>query len=689
MSITHPYPGQALTTIEKVQAVLVHDLDGRITDVNQRYLDICGYRREELVGQPLMMLNEDQDTDRIAPVDFMSALCRGAAQKTEAVHVAKNGDNYWVYETHVPVMSSDGQLEQVIIFALDQTKMNLRAKEHLALQDAVSRSQAVIEMKPNGEIISANENFLKTFGYTAAEIKGRHHSIFCEPAYANSMEYRQFWTDLENGYFHAGEFHRLAKGGRDVWIVASYNPVIDKCGNVLRVVKYAADVTVRKRALLEKAESRQQAVSRSQAVIEFKATGEIISANENFLTALDYTLPEIVGRHHSMFCDPAYTQTSEYRQFWQELEGGRYQTGEYRRVAKGGREVWIVASYNPVLDDQGNVSSVIKYATDVTPRKHAVNELIVGLDKLAHGDLTPRISEGISAEFGSVRESFNLTLESFTEMVEDIRKQAELMNTEAGEIARGAGDLARRGESQAASLEETASAVEQISGNIAMTSESANDADSAARDAQAVVLRGAEVVSQAIAAIERIDEHTKQMGEFTRVIEGFAFQTNLLSINAAVEAARAGEVGRGFAVVANEVRNLAQQSAKASQSIADLISKSETEVKAGVKLVRDAGSSLDQIREAVSGMVENIAGIAHATTEQATGVREVSQALSQLDSVNQANLSMSEQYAAAAASLSSQVEELGAMMDRFNTGEEIPAASRPSGNRLGSSRKVA
>ncbi len=688
MSINHPYPGQALTTMEKVQAVLVYDLDGRIVDVNQRYLDICGYHREELVGQPLILLNENKDNERLAPADFMSALCRGAAQKTEAEHIAKNGSSYWIFETHVPVMNADGQLEQVIIFALDQTKQHLRAKEHEALQKAVSRSQAVIEFKPNGEIISANENFLKTFGYTAGEIKGRHHSLFCDSTYANSMEYRQFWTDLENGYFQAGEFSRIAKGGRNVWIVGSYNPVVDECGNVLRIVKYAADVTARKRALLEKAESRQAAVSRSQAVIEFKPTGEILSANENFLTALGYTLPEIVGRHHSMFCDPAFVQSSDYRQFWVELEGGRYQTGEFRRIAKGGREVWIVASYNPVLDEEGNVTSVIKYATDVTPRKRAVTELIIGLDKLAQGDLTPRISESISAEFLSVRESFNETLESFTAMVEDIRKQAEMMNTEAGAIAQGAGDLARRGESQAASLEQTASAVEEISGNIAMTSESANEANTAAREAQEVVLRGAEVVAQAIAAIERIDEHTKQMGEFTRVIEGFAFQTNLLSINAAVEAARAGEVGRGFAVVANEVRNLAQQSAKASQSIADLISKSETEVKAGVKLVRDAGSSLNQIREAVSGMVENIAGIAHATTEQATGVREVSQALSQLDSVNQANLSMSEEYAGAAASLSSQVEDLGAMMDRFNTGAEA-AAPLARGAAKPGARKVA
>ena len=268
---------------------------------------------------------------------------------------------------------------------------------------------------------------------------------------------------------------------------------------------------------------------------------------------------------------------------------------------------------------------------------------------------------------------FNETTTELEDMISEVRNRAGVMNDEAVQIARGAGDLARRGETQAASLEQTAAAVEEISGNITMTSQSAQQADAAAREALAVVLKGAAVVSDAIAAIERIDEHTKQMGEFTRVIEGFAFQTNLLSINAAVEAARAGEVGRGFAVVANEVRNLAQQSAKASQSIADLIGKSETEVKAGVRLARDAGVSLNQIQTAVGGVVENITGIAHATSEQSTGVREVSSALAQLDSVNQANLSMSEQYAAAAAALSSQVEELGRMMDRFHTAVDVPA----------------
>lgn len=680
----HPDLDQAMRSLENQQAILALDRDGEILSVNQRYLELSGLRRDDVVGTSF---GDHLTPDLAAPQAFeelREAVLRGdqrrrARDQRRTLELRRHdGQSFWANCTFCPVADEEGKTTMTVIFAVDLSNEYARLNRVEAAQTALSRSQAMIEFSPTGEVLSANDNFLKVFGFTRPEIIGRHHSMFCDADYVSTPNYQRFWSDLELGYFQSGEFHRLAKGGRDVWIIATYNPILDAAGKVTHVVKYATDVTARKKALQEKTDSRQAAVSRSQAVIEFKPTGEVISANDNFLRAFGYTQQEIIGRHHSMFCDDEYTPTMEYRQFWQDLAGGSYQAGEFKRIGKSGQAVWIVASYNPVLDDDGNVISVIKYASDVTVRKKAMDEIVNGLDRLAHGDLTPRISDGVSGEFAAMKDSFNTTLESFAQMVDEIRANAESMNTEAGEIARGAGDLARRGESQAASLEQTAAAVEQISGNITMTSQSARDADSAARDAQQIVENGAQVVAQAIAAIERIDEHTKQMGEFTRVIEGFAFQTNLLSINAAVEAARAGEVGRGFAVVANEVRNLAQQSAKASQNIADLIGKSETEVKSGVRLVRDAGGSLDQIRKAVDGMVENIAGIAHATTEQSTGVREVSQALSQLDSVNQANLTMSEQYAGAAAALSTQVEELNDMMERFDTGADAGAAlARP------------
>lgn len=537
---------------------------------------------------------------------------------------------------------------------------------------AIEAVQGVLAYTLDGTIVAVNDNYLRSCGYERSELVGQQLAKLMDPADPETQSLPDFREKLRAGVPQAGEFKRITKTGDAFWISAAYTPVRDANGQVTQIVAFTTDITASKRAALESVR-KVEALGRAQATIEFKPNGEIVSANENFLAVMGYRLDEIVGKHHRIFMPRAEANSVEYQNFWADLAQGNSQSGEFLRVNRAGADVWIHGSYVPVYNETGKISLVVKMATDISDSKKSVNALVDGLGELSSGNLTVRLGSEVSGQFHQVRDSFNTTLANFSEMVDEVRNRAEQMNGEAGQIASGAGDLARRGESQAASLEETAAAVEEISGNITMTSQSAQHADAAARDALKVVLKGAEVVGQAIDAIERIDEHTKQMGEFTRVIEGFAFQTNLLSINAAVEAARAGEVGRGFAVVANEVRNLAQQSAKASQNIAELIGKSETEVKAGVKLVRDAGVSLEQIQTAVGGVVENITGIAHATTEQSTGVREVSEALAQLDGVNQANLSMSEQYAAAAASLSAQVEDLGRMMDRFHTSSDVTA----------------
>jgi methyl-accepting chemotaxis protein len=237
--------------------------------------------------------------------------------------------------------------------------------ETAGILNALNRVQAVIEFNLDGTILTANDNFLKTLGYTLDEIKGKHHRIFCDPAYAASPEYQAFWQKLGRGEFEAAEYKRIGKGGKEVWINASYNPIYDASGKPFKVVKFATDVTEAKLRNAE-FEGKINAVSKAQALIEFNLDGTIITANDNFLKTLGYTLEEIKGKHHRMFCDPAYAASPEYQGFWQKLGRGEFETAEYRRIGKGGKEVWINANYNPIFDPAGKLYKVVKLASDIT-----------------------------------------------------------------------------------------------------------------------------------------------------------------------------------------------------------------------------------------------------------------------------------------------------------------------------------
>jgi methyl-accepting chemotaxis protein len=264
--------------------------------------------------------------------------------------------------------------------------IDVSGSDSKAVLDALGRSLAIIEFEPDGKIIAANENFCKAMGYELAEIKGQHHRMFVEPDYGRSSEYRDFWAKLGRGEFDAREYKRLGKGGKEVWIQASYNPVLNGRGKVVKVVKAATDVTSEKLRTAEFA-GKLNAISRAQAVIEFTPSGEIIVANDNFLNALGYRLEEIKGQHHRMFVEPAYAHSADYREFWRQLNAGEFIAAEFKRFGKGGKEVWIQASYNPIFDMNNKVVKVVKFATDVTERVVAVNEIAAGLSRLADQDL--------------------------------------------------------------------------------------------------------------------------------------------------------------------------------------------------------------------------------------------------------------------------------------------------------------
>jgi methyl-accepting chemotaxis protein len=429
---------------------------------------------------------------------------------------------------------------------------------------ALDRSQAIIEFNLDGTILTANQNFLSAMGYTLAEIVGQHHAMFVEPAYKASPEYARFWAALGRGEFQAAQYKRLGKGGREIWIEASYNPVLGRDGKPIKIVKFATDITRRKAEDADRA-GQIAAIRKSQAVIAFTLDGTILDANDNFLAAVGYALDEVKGKHHSMFVEPAYRTGAEYAEFWRTLQRGEYQAGQYKRFGKGGREIWIQASYNPIFDANGKPVKVVKFATDITQQMNVLGDL--------------------------------------RRMIEDIDQAVARSNEQGDEAASSTGVTSGNMQTMAAAAEELAASVAEISESM-VKARSATD-------------NAFDQTTAAGTLTKRLSDTAAAMGGIVGLIQNIAGQINLLALNATIEAARAGEAGRGFAVVASEVKNLANQAAKATEQISAEID--------GVQAVSsDVVGALDGIRSSVEVMRQYVVATASAVEEQSVVTREMS-----------------------------------------------------------------
>lgn len=556
--------------LDKSQVIIQFNPDGTIITANTNFLETVGYQLSEIQGQHHRMFVEESYEQSEEYSEFWASLARGEYQAAAYKRFGKHGAEVWIQASYNPILNSKGEVIKVIKFATNITEQVLLDADRKGQVDAISKSQAVIEFNLDGTIITANENFLKTLGYSLEEIQGKHHRMFVEPNFAASDEYMNFWKSLSLGEYQSAEYMRFGKGGKEIWIQATYNPIFDPDGKVIKVIKYATDITEQKLKTADYV-GQLDAISKSQAVIEFELDGTILNANENFLKTLGYTLEEIQGKHHSLFVDQATKESSDYKVFWETLAKGEYQSAEFKRIDKSGNDVWIQASYNPILGPNGKPFKVVKYATNTT------EQVLARKEAERVGALVDENLDKILTAVVQANEQSTTVASASTQTMETV--QTVSAATEQFEM----------------SSREIAQSMEKSRVEVGKTMQIANTADQ---------------------STQRLNAAAQSMNNIVDVIQEIAGQINLLALNATIESARAGEAGKGFAVVANEVKSLASQVGSATSEILTEITEMQTV----------SGEVIEQLSE-IKHSVETVEGgfttVASAVEEQTLTSKEI------------------------------------------------------------------
>ncbi|MDH4762649.1 methyl-accepting chemotaxis protein [Pseudomonas sp. SORGH_AS199] len=672
------YEGK-IEAIHRSQAVIEFDLQGNVLWANDNFLGMTGYALDELRGRHHSLMCPAEYARSAEYALLWNRLGQGVFDTGVYKRIRRDGRPIWIQATYNPILDSDGRPYKVVKFATDVTDAQLQAAEFAGKMAAIDRAQAVIEFDLHGNILTANENFLSALGYSLDEVRGKHHRIFCEPEHARSPGYRLFWEKLGRGDFDAGLYKRRASDGRQVWIQATYNPILDAEGKPYKVVKFASDVTETQLRNSDY-EGKVAAIDRSQAIAEFSLDGTVLAANRNFLLALGYQTDEVVGKHHRIFCPDDYARSAEYRLFWDKLARGEFDAGVYKRRNSRGEEIWIQATYNPIFDADGKPCKVVKFAVDITESQIRNSDYagkVAAVDRgqaVIEFDLTGKILEA--------NRNFLATLGY---RLEEIRGQHHRIFCEAEHVASGeyrefwarlaqgevfggrfmrlskfgqriwiqatynpifdadgqvhkvvkfATDITRQVEMEQhvrQKIEQMNLSLHALTRSINQIAETTDDANRMARRTLEEAERGSLTLTRSLDAMEAIGTTAGGIQDIVQVISDIANQTNMLAFNAAIEAARAGEHGLGFSVVADEVRKLAEKSSQATKEINKLILESVKSIAQGSEISRSVGEAFGLIAEGVGKTQQSIEAINGSTAAQLDDAARVNQLIQELD----------------------------------------------------------
>ncbi|MFK7892321.1 MAG: PAS domain S-box protein [Granulosicoccus sp.] len=575
------------------------------------------------------------------------------------------------------------------IFGKQQTaeaaQYNQRMEELDGVMSALEGSHAIIEFAPDGTIVTANPNFLSATGYTLKDIQGKNHRMLMPAEELKSPAYAKFWSQLRKGQHFSQPCCRVRKSGQKIWLQASYCPVLDASGKVVKIMKLATDIT-EEYAQQAFHEGQVTAIHRAQAVIEFDMTGNVVTANSNFLQTMGYNLEEIRGQHHSLFVNSEEAGSAEYQQFWQTLRNGDYISELCRRKKKNGDIVWLQATYNPILDPNGVPTKVVKFAMDITEQKTAEAQLkkLIGeassvMEGVAKGDLTQRMEGNYSSDLMMLAHSINQTTSELRSVIGKVNANAQTLKVATDQLTQMYSESRVSAHKFTDNTLEIASAAKQISGNVSQVTEFLNDmttsvdqVTSNSTEAAAVANKAVSLAANAKINVNQLSDSSRDIGAVIKVINSIADQTNLLALNATIEAARAGEAGKGFAVVANEVKELAKETAKATEEVSVQISAIQHDSQIAVKAINDIGSTIESINQSQTIIATNVESqisvtrdINHVFQHVSDGSNNIETTISEAAIAASENQSRTDSSQLTTTELNELADELGDLVSRF------------------------
>ncbi len=584
-----------------------------------------------------------------------------------------------------------GALTLAILAGFCYILRNSIASEEAKLLDreneikALARLQTRVEFTPDGKIVSANDNFCRTLGYTNEELVGKHHSLFVDNSSKNSKEYATFWNKLQHGEFVNGEYRRVCKNGEVIWLQATYNPIVDESGKVARVVSYALDVTARK---IQDADfvGQIKAISSALVVAEFDMNGNLLTANDNFCRTLGYSLEEIKGHPHNQFVDSDTNHSTAYLNFWNSLRKGNFESGEFKRIGKNGKVVYLQASYNPILDIDGKPYKVVTYASDTTSivieresLKSKVDQILNVVSAAAQGDLTQQISITGNDPIGQLGDSLTRFFQTLSVSIASIGENATALAGASEELSAVSSQMSANAGETASQAQFVSSATDEVNANVSVVATGVEELNSAIReiaknasDAARVSQQAVTIASDTNKTISKLGDSSMEIGKVVKVITSIAEQTNLLALNATIEAARAGEAGKGFAVVANEVKELAKETARATEDISHKIETIQADTNGAISAIQEICEVINRINDisnTIASAVEEQTATANEmgrnVSEAARGSAEIAQNITSVANATQSTTEGANNSMQAASELSRMAGDLQRLVGQF------------------------